>query len=426
MKLKTWWRKQLKILGPGLITGASDDDPSGIAVYAQAGAQFGYLQLWTALFTFPFMAVIQEMCGRIGLVTGKGLSGVLRRYYPKSLLYLAVALILVANIINIGADLAAMTASLHLIIPIPFPVAIIAFTILIIALEIGVSYTNYARLLKYLTLSLLAYIATMFIVGPNWKEIFIHTLRPTWINSQTFLFSLVGILGTTISPYLFFWQADQEVEEEVMHHKIKGLGIGKPHINLRDLRLMRQDTWLGMFFSNLTMFFIIGTTAATLHLHGITDITQADQAALALRPLAGNSAFLLFALGVIGTGMLAVPILAGSSSYALGEALNWKIGLYRKFRQARPFYLIILVSVVVGLLINVLPVSPFQLLYWSAILNALVASPLMILILLIANNSKIMGKYTNRWFSNLLGILITIVMAGGSLLLCFYYFSQVK
>lgn len=411
MSLTNFLGKQFKSLGPGLITGASDDDPSGIAVYSQAGAQFGLAQIWTALFSFPFMAVIQEMCGRIGMVTGHGLSGVLRKYYSKPILYSAVGCILVANTINIGADLGAMAASTQLLFPIPSAITIVFYGLLIVVLQVFVSYTRYARILKYLTFVLFAYVITMFVVKQDWMQILLSVIKPTWISTQAFLFSIVGILGTTISPYLFFWQADQEVEEEVATNKIKDIGIGKPKFSLSDLRSMRKDTFFGMFFSNLTMFFIIGTTAATLYSHGITDIQTADQAASALRPLVGNFAFLLFTIGIVGTGLLAIPVLAGSSSYALSEALNWKIGLYKKLRQAPGFYGVIIFSVLAGLVINALPIPPFKLLYWAAILNGLCAPPLMVFILMISNNKKIMGKNTNSIFTNIMGVLITLIMA---------------
>jgi NRAMP (natural resistance-associated macrophage protein)-like metal ion transporter len=400
----------LKKLGPGFITGASDDDPSGIATYSQTGSQFGYGQLWTALFTFPFMTIIQEMCGRIGMVTGKGLAKVLKENYGRSVLFGAVALLCIANTINIGADLGAMAAAGQLLIGFPFLVWLLVITAITLALEIFVSYPTYAKFLKYLTLSLFAYVATAFVINQDWSKILVSTLIPHFSFSRVYLLNIVAILGTTISPYLFFWQADQEVEEEIAQHKLNENGKTKPKIYAGDIRRMRLDTFVGMLFSNLVMFFIMVTTASTLGVHGITTITTADQAAAALQPLAGNFAFLLFAAGIIGTGLLAVPILAGSASYALSETFNWKAGLGKKFNQAKAFYIIIICSTLLGVLVNFTPIKPFQMLYYTAILNGLCAPPLMILIMLISRNKKIMGKHTNSRFGNIMGWIITTIM----------------
>lgn len=410
-------KKFLKILGPGFITGASDDDPSGIGTYAQTGAQFGYTQLWTALFSFPFMSVIQEMCGRIGMVTGKGLSGVIRIHYAKPVLYSAVLLLLIANTINIGANLGAMASSAQLLFHIPFIFWLIAMTVLTLVLEVFVSYRVYAQVLKYLALALFAYVIVVFAVRQDWIHIFRSTFIPTISFQKDYLFNIVAILGTTISPYLFFWQANEEVEEEVEHKKLISMGRGKPHITTQDIRTMRLDTIIGMFFSNLIMFFIIVTTASTLHVNGITKIETADQAAKALQPIAGDFAFVLFAAGIIGTGLLAVPILAGSASYAFSEAFGWKEGLYRKFTQAHGFYGVITIATLVGLLVNFTPVKPFQMLYYSAIINGIIAPPLLILIMFITNNEKIMGKHTNSRFSNVFGWTITGVMSIAALML---------
>lgn len=406
-------------LGPGFITGASDDDPSGIATYSQTGAQFGYSQLWTAPFSFPFMATIQEMCGRIGMVTGKGLSGVIRIHYTRKVLYLAVTLLLVANTVNIGADLGAMASAGQLLINVPFVLLLLPITTLTLLLEIFVSYKVYAKFLKYLTFSLFAYVVTVFVVKQNWQQLTLSTILPTFSLNRAYLLNIIAILGTTISPYLFFWQADEEVEEEVEFHKIRAMGKGVPKFNKIDIRQMRYDTIIGMFFSNLVMFFIIATTASTLSTHGISDIKTASDAALALKPIAGNFAFVLFAAGIIGTGLLAVPVLAGSASYAISEAFGWKEGLYRRFKQAHGFYGVISIATVIGLLVNFTNISPFKMLYYTAILNGLIAPPLMVLILLISNNPKIMGKYTNSLLSNSLGWLITLVMtvAAATLLL---------
>jgi NRAMP (natural resistance-associated macrophage protein)-like metal ion transporter len=410
MKKTSKFKKLLKVIGPGFITGASDDDPSGIATYSQTGAQFGYRQLWAALFSYPFMVAIQEMCGRIGLVTGQGLAGVIKSNYSKKILYFSVLLLLVANTINIGADLGAMASSAQLLLGIPFAVWLIVMTIATLLLEIFVPYPTYAKFLKYLTFSLLAYIVVVFIVKQDWNAIAISTFLPSISWDKSYLLNIVAILGTTISPYLFFWQADEEVEEEIEHHKLEAIGVGTPKINKNDIKSMRLDTVVGMFFSNLVMFFIIATSASTLGANGILKIETADQAAQALRPLAGDFAYVLFALGIIGTGFLAVPILAGSASYALSESFNWKAGLSKKFRDAHGFYGVITLATLVGLLVNFTPIKPFQMLYYTAVLNGICAPPLIVIILLIANNKKIMGKYTNNKLSNFLGIAIAVIM----------------
>ncbi|MFA6551233.1 MAG: divalent metal cation transporter [Patescibacteria group bacterium] len=403
-------KKFFKSFGPGFITGASDDDPSGIATYSQTGALFGYAQLWLSLYLWPFMSVIQEMCGRIGMVTGKGLAGVIKKHYTRSILYVAVFLLFFANTINIGADLGAMASAAQLLFDLPFAFWLIFMTAVTLILEVFVSYQVYAKYLKYLTLTLFAYVATVFAVKQDWSVILFSTIIPTLSFSKDYLMNIVAILGTTISPYLFFWQASEEVEEEVVKHKIKAMGVGIPRVNNRDIKDMRLDTIIGMFVSEAVAFFIIVTTASTLHQAGITNIETATQAAEALRPLAGNFTFILFALGIIGTGLLGVPVLAGSASYAIAETLGWKEGLYRKFKQAHGFYGIITIATLFGLLINFVSIPPFKVLYYSAVLNGLVAPPLMILILLIASNKKIMGKRTNSFFLSSLGWVITSFM----------------
>ncbi len=410
-------KRFFKTLGPGFITGASDDDPSGIATYSQTGSLFGYSQLWTSLFTFPFQTAVQEMCGRIGMVTGKGLSGVIRHHYSKKVLYFAAFLLLIANTINIGADLGAMASSAQLIFGIPFIFLLIVVTVLILILEIFVSYKLYVKLLKYLTFSLFAYILTAFLVKQDWGKILSSTLIPHFSLSKEYLFNIVAILGTTISPYLFFWQTGEEVEEEVERGKLRMMGAGIPRIHKKDIREMRLDTTVGMFFSNIVMFFIMVTAASTLHANGIFHIETADQAASALRPFAGDFTFLLFAMGIIGTGLLSVPVLAGSASYAIAETFGWKEGLYRKFNKAYGFYAVITFATLIGLLINFINIKPFQMLYYTAIINGIAAPPLLILIMLISNNKKVMGQYTNSAFSNIFGWLITGVMTIASLAL---------
>jgi len=402
-------------LGPGFITGAADDDPSGIATYSQTGAMFGYSQLWTALFSYPFMTAMQEMCGRIGLVTGKGLSGIIRQYYAKPLLYGAVFLLAVANIINIGADLGAMAAAVGLLVPLRFFWLLLVITVVTGALELYVPYPTYAKFLKYLTLSLLAYVATAFIIKQNWGLVLYSTFVPHIAFTKGYIMNIAAILGTTISPYLFFWQADEEVEEEIESGKIRGMGKGVPKIKSTDIAQMRIDTVLGMFFSQMVMFFIVVSVAATLSQGGAHTITSAADAAEALKPVAGNFAFILFTLGILGTGLLAVPVLAGSAGYAIAEAVGWRVGLGKSVSKAPGFYGVIGVATLVGLLVNFSPVDPMTMLYYSAMLNGVLAPPLMILILFIANNKKILGKRTNSKLSNTLGIIITTIMSAVSL-----------
>lgn len=412
----------LKKLGPGFTTGASDDDPSGIGTYSQTGAQFGYGQLWTSIFSFPFMAGIQEICGRIGMVTGKGLASVIRRHYSKQVLFALVTLLFIANTINIGADLGAMAASGQLLLGIPFAAWLILITIVSVFLQIYISYRAYARFLKYLTFSLFAYIVVAFIVKQPWSQIVYDTFIPHFSFSREYLLNIVAILGTTISPYLFFWEADQEAEEDFAQHRIRMYGKGVPRITHRDIRDMRLDTIIGMFFSNLVMFFIIMTTASTLGANGITTIETADQAAMVLRPLAGQFAYLLFAAGIIGTGLLAVPILAGSAAYALSEALGWRAGLHYTFKQAHAFYLVLIVSTAVGAFVNLLGVPPFKMLYYTAVLNGIISTPVMIILMLISNNKKILGKHTNGWLSNTIGWTITVLMGIATIALAYSLF----
>lgn len=412
-------KKFLKNLGPGFITGASDDDPSGIATYSQTGAQFGYTQLWTALFSVPFMIVIQEMCGRIGLVTGKGLAGVIKKFYSKKILYFTVLLLLIANTVNIGANLGAMAEAAQLLFGIPFNILLIGMTVVTLILEIFLDYKVYARFLKYLTLSLFAYIITVFIVKQDWNTVLFSTIIPSFSFDTSYILNIVAIFGTTISPYLFFWQANEEVEEEIEKGELKTMGVGTPKFTNKDIKSMRADTVIGMIFSNLIMFFIVVTTASTLHLNGITTVETAAQAANALRPLAGDYAFALFALGIIGTGLLAVPVLAGSASYAVAESLGWKAGLYRKLKQAHGFYGVIIISTLVGLLVNFTSIKPFTMLYYTAVLNGLCAPILMVMILLISNNKRILGKHVNGIFSNVAGTVITLFMGICGLILLY-------
>ena len=406
-KLKGW----LKVLGPGFVTGAADDDPTAIAAYTQSGAQFGYRLLWTALFTIPFMTVVQEMCGKIGAVTGKGLAHVIKEHYSKKILYGAVMLLLLANVINIGADLGAMAATAQLLIKIRFVLWLITITAVTLLIEVFVPYKTYVKYLKYLALTLLTYVIVAFIVKQNWSEIAVFTLVPHISFSKDYLLSVLAILGTNISPYLFFWQASQEVEEEVEKNKISSMGEETPEVTTGDIKTLKLDTAVGMVFSNIIVFFICITAASTLGAHGITDIQTPSQAAEALRPLAGNLTFVLFSVGILGSGFLAVPILAGSAAYAFAESFAWKEGLSRKLQSAYGFYGVIAVATVVGLFVNFLGIKPFQMLVYAAALNAILAPPLLVLIILISNNKKIMGKYENSWLTNSMAILITALMS---------------
>ena len=403
-KLKVY----LNALGPGLITGASDDDPSGIGTYSQTGAQFGYAQLWTALVTFPLMTAIQEICARIALQTGSGLADVIRKYYPKPVLYFCVTLLFIANTINLGADLGAMAAAAQLLLGIPYLVWLIAITLLSVILEIFVDYRRYARVLRYLTLSLFAYFLVPLVSPQNWRRALQDTVIPTIRFNKDYLLNLVAILGTTISPYLFFWQASQEIEEEI--NEGKTTVRSRKNVSKVELKWMRTDVVAGMLLSNVVMWFIIATTASTLFQHGIKNIDSAPKAAEALRPIAGDFAYLLFAVGIIGTGLLAVPILAGSAAYAVAETFKLRKGLYRKLRQAHGFYSVITFSTLLGFATNLIGINPIQALYYTAVLNGIVAPPLLVMIMLIGKNRSIMKSKVNGRVSNTLGWITTIAM----------------
>jgi len=444
----------LRSLGPGLITGASDDDPSGIATYSQAGAKFGFGMLWMVLFQYPMMIVVQEMCARIGLVTGGGLAAVIRKKYTGKIVLPIVSLLLFANTINIGADIGAMAASIRLIFPgFPAIAATLAFAVFIIAAEIFIPYRKYSKVLRYLTLSLFAYIITAVIVGGNWIQIATASFVPHIEFNSQFAMMFVAIFGTTISPYLFFWQASEEAEEDVAKHKIKEVGGSisatksdktknnsshsatpnnehesdvdnqnnniskKPKISKTELMLMRSDVAIGMGFSLSIMWAIIVTTAGSLHVNGITDIQTADQAAKALQPLAksfpyaGEMAKTIFALGIIGSGLITVPVLAGSSGYALSDVFGWKEGLSKKFRQAKGFYLIIAASTLVGLWINFANIDPIRALVYTAVINGIIAAPILYIIMRAANDKNILGNKVNGRISNIIGWLTFTMMS---------------
>jgi NRAMP (natural resistance-associated macrophage protein)-like metal ion transporter len=414
LKLSRFW----KILGPGLITGASDDDPSGIATYSQAGAAFGLTTLWTAIITFPLMASIQEMCARIGLVTSQGLTGTLKKNYSKPVLYLMLLFSFPAIVMNIGADIAGMGAVGNLLFPsIHATYFCVFFTILLLVLIIYLPYQKIAAVLKYLCLILLVYFVVPFLYKQDWIAVLKGTFIPTIHFDKKFISILVAILGTTISPYLFFWQANMEVEE--MKRKKKQLIVNK-----RIMNDMKQDVDFGMLLSNVGMFFIILTAGTVLFNGGIHQIDTVEQAAEALKPLAGNLAYLLFAIGVIGTGLLAIPVLSGSLSYIITETFGWKEGLNKSFHQAKAFYIIIGISLILGLSLNYIGISPIKALIYSAILYGLTAPVLIAIILHISNNKEVMGKFTNGKISNILGFITLILMTVTSVILVYMQITE--
>jgi NRAMP (natural resistance-associated macrophage protein)-like metal ion transporter len=404
-KFGTRLRQILEIAGPGIITGAADDDPSGIATYTQTGAQFGYGQLWTALFVLPLLVAVQEACARIGAVTGKGISAVVKERYSKKVLYGMLILILVANTINLGADLGAMGAAAQLIVPVNFVVLVLFFTALILILEIFTSYKTYATILKWLCLTLFSYVITVFLVHEPWGTILKATFIPHIEFSAAFFFIITGVIGTTISPYMFFWEASQEVEEERSKRMIHN---GVPTMTKPYMKRLRLDNFFGMLSSQITTWCIIVVAATVLNHNGKTNITSAAQAAQALEPLvhtfphAGFLAELIFAMGIIGLGFLAVPVFSGSAAYALSEALNWRTGLNLKVKRAHGFYGVITIATLIGLMINFIGINPIQALVVTAVINGVVAVPLIFLVARIARNKDIMGEYRSGMFSNVL------------------------
>jgi NRAMP (natural resistance-associated macrophage protein)-like metal ion transporter len=396
-------------LGPGIVTGASDDDPSGIATYSQVGAQFGFAMLWTMLLTYPLMAGIQEISAWIGRVTGVGIAGNIRRHYSPLVLYPLVALLLIANVINLAADIGAMGSALKLLVGGSALLYSVEFGIISVVAAIFVPYRQYAQLLKWATLVLFVYVATALVVHVPWKPVLIGTLIPTVSFSNSYLTALTAVFGTTISPYLFFWQASQEVQEQrtaVGERPLKRAPEQAP----AQLKTMRADTYLGMAFSNLIAFFIILDTAAVLHVHGITDIQTSAQAAEALRPLAGELTFLLFSLGILGTGLLAVPVLAASGAYAMAEALKWPIGLERKLRRAKGFYGILCGATLLGVALNFGSVNPIKALFWSAVLNGVAAVPIMITMMMMTSNPKVIGTLRLPKPQKIIGWTATSIM----------------
>lgn len=405
LKKKSKLRRFLSVLGPGLVTGAADDDPSGIATYSQTGAQFGFGQLWTAFWMLPFMMAVQEASARIGLVKGKGIAAVVREKYNKRMLYFVVGIVVIANTINIGADIGAMAAAARLIVPMPLAVWTLLFTALILVLEIFTSYRLYARILKWLALSLLAYPLTLFIINLSWSEVLRATFVPHFEATLAFLFIITGVLGTTISPYMFFWEASQEVEElkEKNLFKETGLRVRRPLV-----RRMRQDNNFGMLVSEVTTWSIMVVAGAVLHKSGVQNINTAADAAKALEPLvssfphAGFLAKLIFAVGIIGLGLLAVPVLSGSAAYAVSEAVSWESGLNLKLKKAHGFYGVITIATLIGLIINFVGIDPVKALVYAAVLNGIAAVPLVFLIARISSDKKIMGEYTSGLLSKAL------------------------
>ncbi len=402
--LRIWLRK----LGPGLITGAADDDPSGIGTYSQAGAQFGFATLWTLIVTYPLMVAIQLISARIGLVTGQGVAANIRRLYPRWVLQPMIILLLIANTINIAADLGAMSEALRLLVGGPALVYVPLFGAISVLLQVVMPYPRYAPLLKWLVCALFAYVGTVFVIDVPWREVLIGTLVPTISLKREYVLVLVAVFGTTISPYLFFWQASHEVEEQ------RAAGFGGPLALERareQLHRVKVDTYLGMGFSNVVAFFIMLTTAVTLHRVGLTDIQNSAQAAQALRPIAGEFAFALFAAGIIGTGMLAIPVLAGSAAYAVAETLEWRSGLALKPLEARGFYAIIVAATVIGAGIDFAPIDPIKALFWSAVINGVVAVPIMAVMMLLASRPEAMGPFVVSKRLKRLGWAATATMA---------------
>ena len=417
-KARNYWY----LLGPGLTTGASDDDPSGIATYSQAGAQFGYNLLWMAAFTFPLMAIVQEMCARIGLVTGRGLAHNIRLHFGKKVLYMSTLFLFAANTFNIGADIGAMASGVQLLKPhASYGLLVVGFTVFILLLQIYTPYVRYARYLKWLALVLLAYILSAILARPDWGNVLHYSFIPSLTFSKNEILIICAILGTTITPYLFFWQTSQEIEEEI--------AAGQTTINSRkgaqpsEIKKMRIDVWSGMFLSNIVMFFIIAACASVLFTHGITNIDSAAQAAAALKPFAGNASALLFTVGIIGMGLLAIPIMAASSAYAISESLGRRQGLYSKLKQGYLFYGVIIISMFAGLSLNFIGLNPIRALIYAAVLNGIVAPIILVLILIIARDKKIMGSWKNGKVSASLGWFLTCLMTVAGLAAIYTMFA---
>ncbi len=419
-EVRKFWHK----LGPGLVTGAADDDASGVVMYSQTGAAHGPKLLWLAPLTFPMMAVIQEMCARIGLVTGRGLAANIKKHFPRPILYIAAFFLFAANAFNIGADLGAMAEVTKLLIPAgPFWIFVLIFAVIILLMQIFISYERYAKFLKYLTLILLVYVVAAFVIKDfDWANVLKHVFIPSFSFNKEDIILLTGILGTTISPYLFFWETSQEVEEKIANGQ-GSIVERQQSVDRRAIRKMRTDVWTGMFFSNLVMFFIIAVSAETLFKNGLTNINTAADAARALQPLAGQYAYLLFSLGIIGTGLLGVPVLAGSASYAVSESFGWREGLHRKFKEATLFYGVIILAILVGLGLNFVGLDPIKALIYAAVLNGIIAPIILIFIMILASQKKVMGEWTNRPHINILGWAITALMLIMSVAALYFIFQ---
>lgn len=406
-EVKEYW----KILGPGLTAGAADDDPSGVATYSQMGASRGFNLIWLSLLSFPLMGVVQEMCARIGITTGVGLATNIKRHFSKKILYFLTLLLLFTNVFNIGADLGAMAKATELIFPyLNFALLVFFFAFLSLGLQIFIPYKKYSNYLKYLSLVLFAYIFSALSVSIDWKDVFVHLVTPTIQFTKNEIILICAAFGTTISPYLFFWQTSQEVEEEI----IKGEKTEEERralVGREDIKRMRIDVWSGMFLSSLIMFFIIATCAATLFKNGITNINTASDAALALRPFAGDFSYFLFAVGIVGVGLLAIPVLAGSASYAMSETFNWKTGLYRKLKRAYSFYGVMIIAVILGILLNFIGLDPIKTLIYSAVINGIISPIILYFIVRISNSKEVMGKFKNNIITNIIGWFTVILMA---------------
>jgi NRAMP (natural resistance-associated macrophage protein)-like metal ion transporter len=407
-------KRSWKLLGPGLITGASDDDPSGIATYTQAGARFGPQLLWTAVVTYPLMVAIQGMCARIGIVTGQGLMGTIKRHYPKPLMYVVLCISFPSIVLNIGADIAGMGAVGNLLFPrVPAALFSIAFTGILLYAIIVWSYARIAKVLKWLCIVLFSYILIPFLIDTDWPAVLRSTVLPTFTNDAAYFMALVGILGTTISPYLFFWQASMEVEEQLERRLV---------VDKKLIHNVQLDVRSGMLYTNIVFYFIILAAGTVLFNAGVRDIDTVEEAARALKPLAGDMAYALFALGVIGTGFLAIPVLGGALSYMMAEAFDWPEGLNKKFHQARGFYITLVVSLLIGLGINFIGISPIKALIWTAVLYGLTAPVLIAVILRVCNNRRIMGRFVNDRWTNMAGILTLLIMTAAAIALLYYQF----
>lgn len=412
----------LRKLGPGLITGAADDDPSGIATYSQAGAAFGFGLLWTTLICLPLMVTVQLMCARIGLVSKSGLASALREHYPRWLLWTACVLLVVGNTVNIAADLSGMAAAAAMLSGLPAAALVPVFAIVILALLVYASYELMTQIFKWMTLALFAYVVAAFLAHPSWFAVLRGTFIPHIALTQDYLLTFVAILGTTISPYLFFWQAAQTAEQDEQiamrfpHRRRRAMG--------REIRDARLDTWVGMIASEIIMFFIILTAGATLHTHGLTDVQTASQAAAALRPVAGPLAYWLFAFGLVGTGMLGVPVLAGSAAYAVAESAGWERGMDEKPHTAKEFYGVMAIAMLIGTLLALLHINAIKLLLWSAVANGVLAPPLIVIILLVCNNASIMGEYRNGRTANVLGWVAAVLMTGAAVAMIVSFFVK--